>query len=90
MTNHESGIGSYKWSPNGRWIAFISKDEESPATKKMKKDGYDMVVMGKEQLYNRLWIFGAPRKFRGKGAARKRRVVQDSTGIGFLYRVTVG
>ena len=23
----------------------------------MKKDGYDMIVMGKEQLYNRLWIY---------------------------------
>ena len=23
----------------------------------MKKDGYDMIVMGKEHLYNRLWIF---------------------------------
>ena len=37
MTNHESGIGSYKWSPNGRWIAFTSKDEESLEIKKKKK-----------------------------------------------------
>ena len=57
ITDYKDGIGSYKWSPNGKWIAFTSREKESAKVKKMKKDGYDMIVMGKEHLYNRLWIF---------------------------------
>ena len=57
ITDYKDGIGSYKWSPNGKWIAFTSREKESTKVKKMKKDGYDMIVMGKEHLYNRLWIF---------------------------------
>ncbi len=62
LTDHSGGIGSYKWSPNGRWIAFTSRDKESIESQKMKKNGLDMIVMGESQLYNRLWIYDVESK----------------------------
>ena len=62
LTDHSGGIGSYKWSPNGRWIAFTSRDKESIESQKMKKNGIDMIVMGESQLYNRLWIYDVESK----------------------------
>ena len=57
LTSHSGSVSSYSWSPNGRWIAFISKDKISIEEQERRTEGYDMIVMGKEQLYNRLWIF---------------------------------
>ena len=62
LTDHSGGIGSYKWSPNGRWIAFTSRDRESIESQTMKKNGLDMIVMGENQLYNRLWIYDVESK----------------------------
>ena len=57
LTKHSSSVSSYAWSPNGRWIAFTSRDKITQEEQERRKDGYDMIVMGKEQLYNRLWIY---------------------------------
>ena len=57
LTKHSSSVSSYAWSPNGRWIAFTSRDKITQEEQDRRKDGYDMIVMGKEQLYNRLWIY---------------------------------
>ena len=27
LTSHSGSVSSYSWSPNGRWIAYISKDK---------------------------------------------------------------
>ena len=37
ITDYKDGIGSYKWSPNGKWIAFTSREKESAKSKKDEK-----------------------------------------------------
>ncbi|MEE2765296.1 MAG: S9 family peptidase [Candidatus Neomarinimicrobiota bacterium] len=57
LLEHPTGISSYKLSPDGKWIAFLSTDSISgDRTKKMKK-GYDMIVMDELHRYNRIWLY---------------------------------
>ena len=44
MFEHPSGINSYKWSPNGKWLAYLSTDTLSNSRTSNINDGFDMIV----------------------------------------------
>ena len=54
--NHATGIGNYKWSPGGNWIAFLSTDTLSADKKEIMEQGYDMIVKDQDYRYRRLWL----------------------------------
>ena len=53
---HTAGIGPYRWSPDGAWIAFVSTDTLSAEKTQIMEKGYDMVVKDKDYRYQRLWL----------------------------------
>ena len=53
---HPTGIGPYRWSPDGAWIAFVSTDTLSAEKTQIMEKGYDMVVKDKDHRYRRLWL----------------------------------
>ena len=53
---HSAGIGHYSWSPDGKWLAFLSTDTLSFEKKKAIEKGYDMLVKDKYHRYQRLWL----------------------------------
>mgnify|MGYP000182717573 CR=1 FL=1 len=54
---HSAGIGLYRWSPDGQWLAFLSTDTLSAEKKKAMEKGYDMLVKDKYHRYQRLWLY---------------------------------
>ncbi len=53
---NERGISSFAWSPDGKFIAFLSPDEKTAMKKAKEKDKDDVMVYSAEWEYNRLRI----------------------------------
>ena len=57
LLEHSAGVNTYSWSPDGKWLAFLSTDTLTAAKKKAIEQGYDMVVKDKDHRYQRLWLY---------------------------------
>ncbi len=55
-TTNEKGIGDYRWSPDGKKVAFTSPDEKSEDKKKREEEKDDAKVWGKDWDFNRLRV----------------------------------
>lgn len=64
LTNadNERPIGTFAWSPDGKWIAFTSADEKSAEKKKREEEKDDVQVYGEEWDFNRLRLLHASTK----------------------------
>lgn len=57
LTNLPGDIRSFRWSPDGRSIAFIRTDTDSPEDQARKKAGNDEHLIDADYHYDRLWIY---------------------------------
>lgn len=55
LTDEKSAITSYKWSPDGKFIAFIMADPETEEEEKEKKEKRDVILVDKNYKYNHLY-----------------------------------
>ena len=79
LTDHKTGVGSYQWSPDGKWIAFTSRDQKSDDQKKAEKEGRDMIVMDQQHIYTRLWVYNV------KAATYQKAFKQDLNVASFKW-----
>jgi len=57
LTNMPGGIRSFKWSPDGKSIAFIRTDTDTPEERARKAAKNDQNLIDREYHYDRLWIY---------------------------------
>jgi len=58
LTSEENGVTAFQWSPDGRQIAYITRDtpKDKAEREKKKKDRFDAIVVDREYLYSHLWV----------------------------------
>ena len=52
----ETGISSFKWSPDGTHLAYRALDPVPSELQRRREQGYDMIVSGENERYMRLWV----------------------------------
>ena len=55
ISDAKSGIVAYKWSPDGRSIAYIMEDPETEEEAKEKKEKRDVILVDQNFKYNHLY-----------------------------------
>ena len=54
---HAGGVGSYKWSPDGNYVAFSARDPQTKEEKADKKAGKDWIDFNEDRKYTRIWVY---------------------------------
>jgi dipeptidyl aminopeptidase/acylaminoacyl peptidase len=62
VTAAQSGVSSYRWSPDGTRIAFLAKEPKSDAEEKKAREHDDVRVADQASDRERLWIVDVPSK----------------------------
>ncbi|MGH9945210.1 MAG: prolyl oligopeptidase family serine peptidase, partial [Pyrinomonadaceae bacterium] len=58
ITDEESGVTQFRWSPDGRRIAYVVRDtpKDKAERDKRKKEKFDAIVVDGELAYSHLWV----------------------------------
>lgn len=56
LTNLEDGVGAFRWSPDGKSIAYTMLDPKSDAMKDREKAFGDFDVIGQDYRMSHLWV----------------------------------
>ncbi|MBK5097716.1 MAG: S9 family peptidase, partial [Gemmatimonadetes bacterium] len=74
---HETGLSGYVLSPDGRKLAFLSRDAEPEYVAKMRKKGFRQEVYEEDEPFTRVWIAELGRE----GSARRLSLEGDASAI---------
>jgi dipeptidyl aminopeptidase/acylaminoacyl peptidase len=73
VTEEEAGVAQFRWSPDGKFIAYVVRDtpQDKAERDKRKKDKFDAIVVDSGFIYSHLWTINLDTK-------EKRRVTEGS------------
>lgn len=57
LTNIRGNVRNFKWSRDGRFLAFTRKDQETRAEARRREKRQDGIVVGESPKYSRLWLY---------------------------------
>src|SRR5690606_15212827 len=55
LFRHDTGIGSYAWTPDAQGLWFVAQEKEDPLRKQLSDKGFNARVFEEEPRYSRLW-----------------------------------
>lgn len=55
-TNAEHGLSSYAWTSDGNYLAYTALEPIPQEVQERRDRGYDMIVVGEDYRYVRLWV----------------------------------
>lgn len=58
LTDLPGGIGSFEWSPDGKYIAFLRSDPYTEEELEQKRRKEDQILIDTNYKFDRLWIYG--------------------------------
>jgi dipeptidyl aminopeptidase/acylaminoacyl peptidase len=71
LLEHDGGISTYSLSPEGKQVAFLSREKPDPRVKELAEKGFKAEIFEEELRYSRLWIAqlggGEPRQLDVEG-----------------------
>lgn len=57
LTDIPGGIESFKWSRDGKFLAFVRRDQDTKTERDEKKKKDDQILVDRNYKYDRLWIY---------------------------------
>lgn len=57
LTNIPGGIRAFKYAPDGKSIAFVRTDTDTPEERDRKKAKNDQIIVDRDYHYDRTWIY---------------------------------
>ncbi len=56
VVSHDTGVGAYSWSADGKRVAFIAKEKKDDDKKKLEDKGFTQEVYEEDFAKTRVWI----------------------------------
>ncbi len=83
LTRHETGVVDFEWSPDGRTIAFASRDPKSKTRKDRDSTYGDIQIVGADYQMTHIWLVDVPATDAPSAAPAARRLTEgDSLTVG--------
>ena len=83
LTDAKGGVSAFKWSPDGKHIAYTAMDPQTPEEEKKAKEKNDAFVVDENLKMSRLFVIPVEKNPQGKREARQLTTGPSSVGSAF-------
>ncbi len=60
LVEHDTGVGAWALSPDGRRVAFLAREETAKELKTLREKGFNQEIVEEDRPLTRLWVADVP------------------------------